>query len=828
MRSEFMRIIFVSAIMLVANSGGTVLAQDTTMARTPARAERPTQAETREPTVVATQTFERGPVKQEITPPAEMNSRALPDSTTLRAGPNSAVIQSLKVKRELTLTQVRQNPKMQIGSTRVNMTPVLNDSKALFNVAQRIRLQPLLAEVIADNTQVYEVEQGLIVRSFLTYQIKPGVCSNMFSRTALGVGGVNCTTRLTSQSRAAAFANPKDAHYVADPALRAQAIADAETNAAQLDAELNANVAQLRVALSDRTTRAEFEAEWGQGQAERMSALSDDQLKEELVNTAATSIEQTTFVPRIDRADTAPLKRASVGKALPSEQQKPDVDVATPMTPHIILTGFTLGKKYEWKVGVEKEIGWCKVYCHTYYVGVHVSFGYDFGLRFPISLGGTYRYHYAAAKDGKPAEETAKLTPTFVPINGSAADYAKIGLPGDKVHEGKEVVANVFAIARAGYDLPGLGSAGVNEDKSVDFTKEFTGDFYDGQFTPPAPKSKKNPNMTKTFDDIDLLGGQATFGVFGAKVHPGFKLELQSESLTLNLHDIQNNTDVRVSSGDEVNLNVRPSDHASQFALSDPEYKLNFLITPGILPKIFVDVAIFSAQWVHFIPFPQLEVKLPSSGIKFGCHADTVCSRNYTFTPTSQSQIAGPEEGFASDMEKWGYGFDAKWVSECPDDTCRYGLKFVRQGTIYSALHKWDANPAITLKDLTALFAQADEEAKGIVNEGQARQTKKASKSYSTLMLAIWSKRCSDSLCLKNMKGIIFLAQWEMNAYQDQHPDLGTSEVIATAGKKFVPSLQAEVDASKARVAAEEALKAKRASKPGKPGPIKISPIKPQ
>ena len=738
----------------------------------------------------------RAPAQGEITPPAQFLSGNVPNAVTLRSGGNAAMVQSLQVSRQLSLAQLKSAPVLMLGSTRVNMAPVLSNPRALFNVAQKIRLQPQLAQVIADDTQVYEIPQGLIVRSFMTYQIKPGVCNNPQLRSALGTSGVSCARKLSSQTRAAAFGDPSDPRYVANPAKRAQAIAEAESRSAMIDAELNGSVAQLRASLADPAMRAQIDAESGEGESSRLAGLNDAQLKEDLVNASVTSIEQTAFVPRIDKLDLAKAQPASAGGTPAPEQVAPDTNVTTPLTPTVFLTGFTLGRSYEWKERVQKKIGWCKVYCKTYFAEAYVGFSYDFGLRFPVRLEGKYQYN----KSG--AGETASVTPSFTPFNGDGADYASAGLAGGKIFDGKEIVAQVSAKGGAGHDLPGIPSNSVSASVGVDFTNYLSGDFTGGQFTPPAPGSDDRPNMVKTLEDIDLLGGLANFGVFGAKAFPAIKLELSSESLTFNLYDKLKASGQRVSSGQQVDLTVRPSDHGSQFSLGDPIYQLSFLVTPGIDARVFLDLAVWSDHWDWFLWFPQLQIELPPGGAKFGCHAETICSRNYTFTPTSQSESAGAESGFPADMEQWGLGFDAKWMGECPDETCRFGIRFIRQGTIYNALHKFDANANLKITDLGSLFAQADKEAQAMINEGQARQTAKASKSYSTLMLAVWTGRCSDSLCYKNIKGIIFFAEWEMNAMQAQYPEMSTNQILGAAGKKFVPSLQAEVDASKARVAA--------------------------
>ena len=139
--------------------------------------------------------------QREITPPPEVSTRAISNSVTLQSGAYSTMVKSLDVIRQLPLAQLRSNPVLMLGNTRINMEPVLSNPRALFNVAQRIRLQPQLAEVIADDTHAYEVRQGLILCNFMTYRIKPGVCNDPQRRSELGQSGVSCATYLSGQDR---------------------------------------------------------------------------------------------------------------------------------------------------------------------------------------------------------------------------------------------------------------------------------------------------------------------------------------------------------------------------------------------------------------------------------------------------------------------------------------------------------------------------------------------------------------------------------------------------------------------------------------------------
>ena len=104
----------------------TVLAQARTAPLPPVRIMRPST-----PTVA----------QREITPPAAISTRAISNSVTLRSGPYSTMIKSLRVIRQVPLAQLRSSPVLMLGNVRVNMAPVLSNPRALFNVAQRIRSQ---------------------------------------------------------------------------------------------------------------------------------------------------------------------------------------------------------------------------------------------------------------------------------------------------------------------------------------------------------------------------------------------------------------------------------------------------------------------------------------------------------------------------------------------------------------------------------------------------------------------------------------------------------------------------------------------------------------
>ncbi len=762
----------------------------------------------------------------EITPPATMTRGDVPGTLTLRRAPNSGMMRTLHVVRRYKVPQLRANPTVSLGGAQVNLTPVLNNPDALPAVAGRLRAAPELGEVLSDDTQVTEVDQGLVVRNYMTYRIKPGTCTDSARRVRLERTGLACATVLPQSARAAAFANPRDPHYVADPGKRAQALAAANAQSAVTDAELDKNVQTVRAALADPAQRPAFDTELGAGEAVRLDAMSDDQIKAEIANSGETSVEQVMFVPNlfaVDPAFAAKYNFANGPAAPAAPTKKPDVNVTAPVAEHIYLTGFTLGKNYEWSVRIEKKIKLCLVGCsHTFYAEVFAGFNYGLGLRFPIKLGGIYTYHQTGAT---PADESATLTTNFVPVNGSPAQYAEAGLEPDKIFEGKEFVAQFGGHAGAGYSLPFLPGNSIDKSAKVDFTKYLEGDFFDGQFTPPTPGTGTGPHMDRIFTEIDLIGGAANFGVVRAQVFPAVQVTLISNSLTFTVHDYETDKDAVVdATGQKVTLGVNQSDHSSHFSIGSPKYNLSFLVTPGIDARLTIDIAVWSHPFDFPVWFPQLTVKIPSDGATFGCHSDTHCVREYVYTPKGHFESKPFDSQFETDMSLWGSSFDKRFMSECADETCRFGIKFIRQGYIYGALHKYDANTALKVSDpvIVTYLKGAQGEATNMINESQARQTTSAIKSFSTFWIAWWSKQCSDKICLDKVKGIAFFAQLEAISLQKQNPDWSTGEVIGVVGKKFAPVFEAEVKASKARIATEEAAQKQREAKRVQFVPIKL------
>ncbi len=593
--------------------------------------------------------------------PLRTMGQGLPNSVILRGDSHAETMQRLHVVRKYALADLRTRPQVTLGEARLDFRPMLNNPKALFNLAPRLHALPQHVEVREDSSEVSEVEQGLVIHHVLSYRILPGKCSDPEARAQLSRAGIECFARAPMSDRVAEFGKPGSPRYFADSAKRQAAIAAFQRNSALADADATKHIADLRKALADPTQRAAIAAQVGQAETTRMSSLSDDQLKEEMINSAVQRFEETMFVPKVESANYAhpqhtltiaasPAEVAAVQRLLregvpehgggltdfpkllkvvparslalsnaPGGDKAVDVDLG----PYFFLTGFTVSHDYEWHWGAEVTINWCVVGCSdTYGIELHAGFNYAFGLRFPIQT--QFKYHILVHPNNS-AE--AKLTANFQPIQGTIDDFFQAGLPGEQMFDAKELVAQVGAEAGFSINLPGL-SVNPNFQKDVDFTDLLQGTpFAGGHFLPPAP-GQHGPEGQFLFDAIDLLGGLLNYGVAGGRLAPAVDVTLFSNKLQLTLNDETLKRQTTLASNPQtVSLGVGPSSVGSEsrFSVGSPVYNLGFTLTPGLNPNVWVDISVWSNTWNWPIWFPQLALDLPPHGADFGCHADTTC-----------------------------------------------------------------------------------------------------------------------------------------------------------------------------------------------------------
>lgn len=649
----------------------------------------------------------------------------------LKPGAYDAVLKSHVVTRTLDLKTLRAKPTLRIGETDVDFKPVFDNPRSLPNISQKLRAMPALVTVREDVLEASELRDlGLAMRSSLTYQLKPGACNILANRRKLSDAGISCFERKTDAQRASAFGAQFDPHYIADPAKRATTIKQNEQMVAEMDAKAKQRIAEFRGQLAQPNRRAQLAAAVSESELQRLGGLPDDALIGELINMSQVRLEQTAFVPRLDDAQkpkTITLsklveeKSPTSGKATGAPPE-PDGDVSTSLAlpPLNYLTGFTLGREYEWRKRIETSIDWCIIGCtETYYAEAYAGFGYGFGLRMPIRMEGNYAF---TRKDGV---ETASFTPKITPFDGSLADYqGLLGPESKQLFNGQELVAEFGARAGGGIKIPFYPELRIDLDEDdglgLNFTKGLQKPFENGNFTPPLP-NQPGPTLVKVFDDFDLLGGRLNFGVAGAKIFPAIKAELVSEKLQFLLKDqITGQETLIQKSGDAINLAINSADKSSVFTLEKPLYNLGFELTPGMNARFFIDIVVWGANWDLPVWFPQLGIKLPKDGVDFGCHINTVCKREVRVTPTGINPVKETKTTISTDLINWGNNFLSKWSGGClpPDGvqkTCKTSIFLWRVQATTAAKKKADEKPGTTMIDLQPLLASYDDKARAEV-----------------------------------------------------------------------------------------------------------------
>ena len=561
---------------------------------------------------------------------------AIPNTLLVQSANPLTTIQALPVQQELSLSQIQSTRALKLGSSTIDLSAMLKNRDALPNIAKRLEASPSAVSVKAVNVNAYVVPQGLIVRSFLNYQIKPGACSDAARRRQIEQAGVSCATKLGESQKIAGYSDPNSARFVADPAQRAEVIAKARQDWAEQDAETATQVANFRAILANPTERQKVAAEIGAAETARLESLGDDALAGELISSAETKVEDVMFIPKEDEVDKGSRTMIADYRRLGVEAAALNLPVVEnqPINKVVFLTGFTLGRQYEWSKRIEKTIKWCWVGCAvTYYAGARAGFSYGFGLRFPIVLDGTYK----SVTDS--TSQRGYLTATMTPVDGTPAQYASAGLASTQIFNGQEFVAELKASAGYDYKLPLIGEDHRTLSVGYDLADKLPAPYTHGQFTPPAPGTTSG-EIPFVFDQIDLLMGYGNWGAAGVLVHPAVKVGLHSDALRMTVHDNVGGTDQEIVNGKRLPLAI-DSTGKSSFWIGSPVYNLGFIVTPGVNAHAFIDVGVWSDSWDFPVWFPDIAITLPPGGVDFACHSGTICRRDYAYTASSRPDISG-------------------------------------------------------------------------------------------------------------------------------------------------------------------------------------------
>ena len=561
--------------------------------------------------------------------------------------------QDTRILRTLNISQIRQP--INLAGYRISPSTIQLLNQNFNRKVTAIRQIPNLASINEVNKQIAELNNGFVIRSNLAYTVKLGACRT--DRGKLKNAGIDCGTRTTLGQSIRLLSDKSSPQYIPNIAKRRTAV----NNLRKGRAEVLQDAKKARKKLKDPDVIKAL----GKAEIKRLSKLSDEQLAQEAITASEQVIEERIFIPKLDSfkglSKIQNLQGNSMknlilpqrGRISPGAVQQ--IIAANRLTAgniprtasqeDIFLTGFTLGKEYEWRKRWTKTVKWCWIGCRKkYHVEPYAKFNYGLGLRFPIEA----KLKFTGLGD------SASVQPTFEAIDANPSQYRQAGLSTSQLFDGQEIVAELGATAGLDMKLPFIGSKTPSHGVDMDFTERLNPPFRGGNFVPPSP-GRPLPVMPQLFlRDIDLLGGVADYGVAWAKLHPGIKAELRSNNLTFKLKDNFNNQTFNISSGESRDLTV--SNGKSKVTLYNPKYNIEFTITPGVQYNVGVDFGVWGKTWRDEIWIPQLAISLPPGGAEFTCHSNTTCSRTYEFNVAQGSASSsgsnprnpGPNNGASS------------------------------------------------------------------------------------------------------------------------------------------------------------------------------------
>lgn len=733
--------------------------------------------------------------------PQRFDGVSRPGSVVLGGSDAKGLPRGLKVLRVIDPSALAKNPRLDVGATTFDFTPFLRNPKSLPNIGQKLRSMPDLVDVHDATVVVSQVPQGVVVTSTLSYSLKPGACTLAENRARILATGVSCFSYRAQSVRQAAVAKPGTVEFVEQSGLRGKALATMRDQDEVVGGDIDKHVRDFRAMLQDPAQRAELEASIGADEVQRMEQLDDTALAGELVNTHDVEIVENGFVPVLQPikpvSDWDVIQAARTAQAAKLAKADTQLAPATAPTSYAIpeytfLTGFTLSDRPEWRKRVTTTIKWCLLGCKkSYFAEAWAGFNYGLGMRFPMRFGGTYRFD---------PNGTATLQPSLNLIDGNVGDYRSAGLPDGQLFNGQELVAQFGADAGVVAKLPlvgGIGPSGWSSELVL--TDYLTGSLKGGQLTPPQPGQANLPSGNFVVEQVDLLQNSASFGFIAAKVHPSVNIALSSSDVGVTIQGKPQSFKGGV--GQTVALPIDAA-QISTFSVSTPSYDVKIQLKPGLTARMTINLAV----WTATVDWP---VDLPIAGLNiaadFGCHAGTICDRDYVLSPD------GPYSPFRRDVKNWGLAYDKKWLPKCLDAICTTSIKLMRYDTVEWAWAQdggtgqgttFLSAPSIGKPPVSTRLAQAEAAAEKYYAESVARKAQKSadtSDAMGTLALGIYTPQCQDSACIDAIAALAAQMGPAARDAANHNPNLDPAAINKLVNKEFGPKFVAEIEASKQR-----------------------------
>jgi hypothetical protein len=157
---------------------------------------------------------------------------------------------------------------------------------------------------------------------------------------------------------------------------------------------------------------------------------------------------------------------------------------------------------------------------------------------------------------------------------------------------------------------------------------------------------------------------------------------------------------------------------------------------------------------------------------------------------------------------KWAAQFNARGNSDCEDEVCRMGMKFVALNAMLQVQQRGAMTPRPPYAGASTIYAAAENQRATLLAESAKRavdfnktNTANAGAAWEILTNAIWGKLCADAPCLTEVKQLSAQMRIAANLVQLAHPEESSMKVQGTVGPEYGKKFQAAINASKERVA---------------------------
>lgn len=304
--------------------------------------------------------------------------------------------------------------------------------------------------------------------------------------------------------------------------------------------------------------------------------------------------------------------RQPVETTAPSPETQAGITVHNEMK---FLSGFTYGALYG--NHYEVEFAGETWFTDRYYASFEYQIGAGFGLRWPFIVTG----------DASVNDKSATVAVRASGINANNDFYNTVGLPDDKVFNGKEFVFQIGATCELYASIPGPNiRLSCPPEMGIDLGSNYT----------PPLGSNSNSTLYERSVSGRLFGLSLESPVGYAALNPGINVTGSNGFLTLDVKGLSADADkqsLRISGNSgSIALTAKPSDFPPPpgtkypkfgYSLSNSRYELDVSVVPTLATELGVGLGPFSWSTV-FGPFQISPLKYDFEQFNFEQHDGTI------------------------------------------------------------------------------------------------------------------------------------------------------------------------------------------------------------